>query len=139
MTIAFYKVNNSLNYGQFEFARFRDQPQEVLDMLKRLPDEEVKFYNADQYSWPSKEPTLEDFETDYNDEELDGGWWSIVIQEPKKYEQKVYLIVQDKPFCKVFARVFGSMEKAEKAMNERDERTGEKLYPDCHIIERTIE
>ena len=54
-------------------------------------------------------------------------------------EQKVYLIVQDKPFGKVFARVFGSQEKAEKAMNERDERTGEKLYPDCHIIERTIE
>lgn len=54
-------------------------------------------------------------------------------------EQKVYLIVQDKPVCKVFARVFGSMEKAEKAMNERDETSGEKLYTDCHIIERTIE
>ncbi len=54
-------------------------------------------------------------------------------------EQKVYLIVQDKPFGKVFARVFGSNEKAEKALNERDEMTGEKLYPDCHIIERTIE
>lgn len=54
-------------------------------------------------------------------------------------EQKVYLIVQDKPESKVFARVFGSYEKAEKALNERDERTGEKLYTDCHIIERTIE
>lgn len=54
-------------------------------------------------------------------------------------EQKVYLIVQDKPVCKVFARVFGSQEKAEKAMNERDENSGEKLYTDCHIIERTIE
>ena len=54
-------------------------------------------------------------------------------------EQKVYLIVQDKPVRKVFARVFSSVEKAEKAMNERDERSGEKLYTDCHIIERTIE
>ena len=137
MTIAFYKVNNSLNYGRHEFDQFYDQPQEVLDMLQRLPDDEVKFYNADQYSWQSIEPTLADFETDYNDEELDGGWWCIVIQEPK--EQKVYLIVQDKPFGKVFARVFGSQEKAEKAMNERDETSGEKLYTDCHIIERTIE
>jgi len=137
MTIAFYKVGNSLNYDRHEFDNLCDQPQEVLDMLQRLPDEEVKFYNADKYSWQLKEPTLADFETDYNDEELDGGWWCIVIQEPK--EQKVYLIVQDKPFGKVFARVFGSQEKAEKALNERDERTGEKLYPDCHIIERTIE
>ena len=137
MTIAFYKVDNSLNYDRHEFDNLCDQPQEVLDMLQRLPDEEVKFYNADKYSWRSKEPTLADFETDYNDEELDGGWWCIVIQEPK--EQKVYLIVQDKSFGKVFARVFGSYEKAEKALNERDERTGEKLYPDCHIIERTIE
>ena len=54
-------------------------------------------------------------------------------------EQKVYLIVQDKPFGKVFARVFGSYEKAEKALNDRDSDTGEKLYPDCHIIERTVE
>lgn len=55
-------------------------------------------------------------------------------------EKKVYLIVQDKPYGKVYARVFGSYEKAEKAMNERDERTGERLYPEpCHIIEREIE
>ena len=137
MTIAFYKVDNSLNYERHEFDQFCDQPQEIMDMLQRLPEEEVKFYNADKYSWQSKEPTLADFESDYNDEELDGGWWCIVIQEPK--EQKVYLIVQDKPFGKVFARVFGSMEEAEKAMNERDEISGERLYADCHIIERTIE
>lgn len=55
-------------------------------------------------------------------------------------KQKVYLIVQDKPYGKVYARVFGSYDKAEKAMNERDKRTGEKLYPEpCHIIEREIE
>ena len=54
-------------------------------------------------------------------------------------EQKVYLIVQDLPVKKVYARVFGSYEKAEKALAERDERSGEKLYSECHIIERTIE
>ena len=53
--------------------------------------------------------------------------------------QKVYLIVETKAVAKVFARVFETQEKAEKAMNERDERTGERLYPECHVIERNIE
>lgn len=79
MIIAFYTVDNSLNYGRHEFDQFCDQPQEVLDMLQRLPDEEVKFYNTDQYSVQSKQLTLADFEIDYNDEELDGGWWCIVL------------------------------------------------------------
>lgn len=66
----------------------------------------------------------------------------MVTNQPKfQYmeEQKVYLIVQDKAYGKVFARVFGSLESVKKALNERDERTGEKLYPDCHFVERTIE
>lgn len=88
MTIAFYKVDNSLNYGRHEFDQFCDQPQEVLDMLQRLPDEEVKFYNADQYSFQSKVPTLADFETDYNDGEIDGGWWCIIIDDQPKEEKK---------------------------------------------------
>lgn len=88
MTIAFYKVDNSLNYGRHEFDQFCDQPQEVLDMLQRLPDEEVKFYNADQYSFQSKVPTLADFETDYNDGEIDGCWWCIIIDDQPKEEKK---------------------------------------------------
>ena len=51
----------------------------------------------------------------------------------------VYLIVEDQPKTKVYARVFGTKESAEKALEERDDRTGVKLYPNCHIIERTIE
>ena len=54
-------------------------------------------------------------------------------------KQKVYLIVEDQPRTKVYARVFGSKESAENALQERDERTGEKRYPACHVIERTIE
>ena len=48
MTIAFYKVDNSLNYERHEFDQFCDRPQEVLDMLQRLPQDEVKFYDADK-------------------------------------------------------------------------------------------
>ena len=54
-------------------------------------------------------------------------------------KQKVYLIVEDQPKTKVYARVFRSKGSAEEALQERDERTGEKLYPTCHIIERRLE
>lgn len=52
---------------------------------------------------------------------------------------RVFLIVGNQPKTKVYARIFGTKIKAEKALKERDERTGERLYPNCHIIERTIE
>ena len=51
----------------------------------------------------------------------------------------VFLIVDDQPKAKVYARVFGTKIKAENALKERDERTGEKRYPSCHVIERNIE
>lgn len=51
----------------------------------------------------------------------------------------VYLIVEDQPKTRVYARVFGSKGSAEEALKERDERTGERLYPACHVIERIVE
>lgn len=86
MTIAFYKVDNSLNYERHEFDA--DRPETIIEKLQRLPDGEVKFYNADKYCWQTKEPTLADFETDYNDEELDGGWWCIIINDQPQEEEK---------------------------------------------------
>lgn len=53
--------------------------------------------------------------------------------------KKVYMIVENQPKTKVFARVFRTQESAEKALQERDERTGERLYKACHVIERSIE
>lgn len=61
--------------------------------------------------------------------------WFLALE----HNKKVFLIVDDQPKTKVYARVFRSKENAEKALEERDDRTGEKLYPHCHIIERTIE
>ena len=60
-------------------------------------------------------------------------------QSLKFINKKVFLIVEDQPRTKVYARVFASKESAENALQERDERTGEKRYPACHVIERTIE
>ena len=56
-----------------------------------------------------------------------------------KRADKVYLIVDDMPKTKVYCRVFKTQERAEKAIEERDDRTGERLYPACHVVERTIE
>lgn len=77
MTIAFYKVGNSLGYGRDTFNTNRSEA--IIEKLQLLPEEEVKFYDADKYDWQSKSPTLADFETDYNDEELDNGWWCVVL------------------------------------------------------------
>lgn len=86
MTIAFYKVDNSLNYGRHEFDTNR--PETIIEKLQRLPEGEVKFYDADKYSWQSRTLSLVDFEEDYNDEELDGGWWCIIINDTKQKEKK---------------------------------------------------
>ena len=56
-----------------------------------------------------------------------------------KRADKVYLIVDDLPKTKVYCRVFKTKERAEKAIEERDDRTGEMLYPACHVVERIIE
>lgn len=52
---------------------------------------------------------------------------------------KVYLIVEDLPKTKVYGRVFKTKERAEKALEERDVKTHERLYPACHVVERIIE
>lgn len=61
--------------------------------------------------------------------------WFLALE----HNKRVFLIVDDQPKMKVYARVFRTQESAEKALQERDERTGERLYPACHVIERTIE
>lgn len=104
MTIVFYKVNNSLNYGRHEFDGYSDKPKEILDMLQKLPEEEVKFYDSDQYSWQTKEPTLADFETDYNDEELDGGWWCIVLPISMK-ENKLEEMVSESCYNEIVTKL----------------------------------
>ena len=83
--------------------------------------------------------SVELFTEEFNNEVYDDGWWCVVLQGKELKGKEVYLIVQRKPVTKVFARIFDSYEKAVEAMNECNEETGEKLYPDCHIISRFIE
>ena len=103
MTIAFYKVNNSLNYGRHEFDTNR--PETIVEKLQKLPDQEVKFYDADNYGWQTKSPSLADFETDYNDEELDGGWWCIIINDTQTKKQTLEQMISADAYDEIVSKV----------------------------------
>lgn len=77
MLIAFYAVNNRLNYGRHEFDNIYDNPEEILERLSKLGDEELRIYDM------SRILDIYDFQEDYNDEMLDGGWWCVVIGDTK--------------------------------------------------------
>lgn len=75
MTLAFYKVDNSKNYERHTFDMWCDKPQVIKEMLSELKDEELRMYNMDNMY------DVDFFQEDYNDEELDGGWWCVVIND----------------------------------------------------------
>lgn len=82
MTLAFYKVDNELGYGRHTFDDIADKPEQIKEMLSKLSDEELIIYDLNHYGYGNvPSPNLADFETDYNDEVLDGGWWCVVIKE----------------------------------------------------------
>lgn len=86
MIIAFYKVGNSLNYERHTFDNLFDQPEKILEMLNKLSEEEVRIYEVDKYDLQSKTTNLADFEQHFNDEELDNGWWCIVLNSEDRVE-----------------------------------------------------
>lgn len=75
MTLAFYKVDNSKNYERHTFNMWCDRPQVIKEMLSELSDEELKMYDMDD------KYDVDLFREDYNEEELDGGWWCVVIND----------------------------------------------------------
>lgn len=80
MYIAFYKVDNSMDYERHTFDHIYDKPKEIFRMLKKLGEDEWKLYEM-SVGYNTKTPSLDDFEEDYNNEELDGGWWCVLICE----------------------------------------------------------
>lgn len=79
MKLAFYKVDNSMNYERHTFDNLYDKPDEIIGMLEKLTADEWRTYDmnrADAQRWPD----AQDFEEDYNDELLDGGWWCVVLR-----------------------------------------------------------
>ena len=79
MKLAFYKVENSLGLERNSFDC--EESEKIMETLAQLPDGECKVYDMSRYGYGKEPgPNAADFETDYNDEELDGGWWCIVIR-----------------------------------------------------------
>ena len=77
MILAFYRVDNSKEYERHTFDYIADEPKKILEMLSKLDDEELRIYDMDD------KYDVYDFEVDYNDEILDGGWWCVVIMDNK--------------------------------------------------------
>lgn len=78
MTIAFYKVFNSKDFDRDTFKLIYDNRIEILQKLNQLKEDEWRTYDMNRYAGNGS-PNALDFEQDYNDEILDGGWWCIVI------------------------------------------------------------
>lgn len=81
MLLAFYAVYNRLDYDRHTFDSIYDKPEEILEKLKMLPEAEYRIYDLSTTSTNTKNYTLGDFVEDYNNEMLDGGWWTIAINQ----------------------------------------------------------
>lgn len=73
MIFAFYAVSNSQDYERHTFDDIIDKPMEILEMLTKLRDDEWHLYNL------SNPDDVRIFEDDYNNEELDGGYWVVAF------------------------------------------------------------
>lgn len=71
----FYPVDNNMGYDRHTFDNILDD-KIVAEMLCEV--EGIKAYNLESTN-RSKEEGLFDLEDDYNDEELDGGYWLKIL------------------------------------------------------------
>lgn len=71
----FYPVNNNKGYDRHTFDTYTDD-KIIAEMLREVDN--LKVYNLDCTN-RAKEVCLYDLVEDYNDEELDGGYWMIVL------------------------------------------------------------
>lgn len=76
--IAFFSVDNELEIGRGEINALCNN-KEIVELIKKLQDsnEYVKIYNLSETGCNTLLPSIIDLVNDYNDEELDGGMWSI--------------------------------------------------------------
>ena len=71
----FYPVDNNKGYERHTFDDITDD-NIIAEMLREV--EGIKVYNLESTN-RSKEVGLFDLEDDYNDEELDGGYWLKIL------------------------------------------------------------
>lgn len=80
MMLAFYRVDNSIGYDRQSFDLIYDKPDEILEKLDMLNDDEWRLYDM-SYCEDKGIYNALDFQENYNDEILDGGWWCIIIND----------------------------------------------------------
>ena len=94
--IAFIPVDNDLDLGRNDFENVNNA--ERLNSIKSLRGigVNVRIYNISDTTHNTLFLSLPDFITDYNDEELDGGFWAIdfTCESEQKLEQFLY---EEKP------------------------------------------
>lgn len=73
--IAFFPVDNSLEYCGSDFNTLTDK--EIIDKLRDLKrsGDQVRFYNLSSENYETLFPSIANLVSDYNAEELDGGWF----------------------------------------------------------------
>ena len=79
--LVFYPVSNAKGYDRHYFECV--SAEEACKLLSEL--EGTKFYDMQGFDRHGRIPDMEDFVEDYNDEELDGGWWTIILELPDNY------------------------------------------------------
>lgn len=123
MILAFYRVDNSLEYGRHSFDTVA--PDKILEKIKQLPEEEREIYSSP-----------EDFAVAYNDELLDGGWWCVTIPDPEEKGKTLEKMISQHAYDSIVSKVKEQVgEKAfhyifpgiKKALEEGDGDIREKI------------
>lgn len=78
MYLVFYAVSNSINLYRRELDGMT--MSEAKEVLSKLNDDEWRVYEI-CVGYQNKLPSLSDFMEDYNNEELDGGWWVAILSD----------------------------------------------------------
>ena len=105
MIIAFYKVNNSNGFCPDSFKSLSEN--EIVEKIMQLPDDEFRLYDTMHYGYGAiPSPNMADFENDYNDEEIDGGWWCVMLQKTNSTkENKMEEMVSDQAYDEIVEKV----------------------------------
>lgn len=78
MILGFYAVDNSKGFDRNSFDGMN--ASQILDELEQLLPEEVRCYDMGSVHDTQNNPALLAFVNDYNNCELDGGWWCVLIE-----------------------------------------------------------
>lgn len=82
--LVFYPVNNELGLDRHTFDAMTDE-----EAWKELQKSEwIRVYDMTRSDRNGRMLDMGDFVEDYNDEELDGGWWSVVLALPDEEEEE---------------------------------------------------